>query len=100
MVRWSFGTGLACLALLIAVLSRGNQPGAGYLLIGSLLYLFGTILVTIAFNVPLNDALAVVEPNSTEGTTLGANYLTTWALWSHVRTVASLGAAALPTISL
>lgn len=95
-----FGTGLACLALIVAVLAQGNQPGAGYLLIGSLLYLVGTIVVTIAFNVPLNDALAVVKPDSTEGATLWARYLATWTLWNHVRTVASLGAAALLTLSL
>lgn len=95
-----FGTGLACLGLIIAVLAKGNQPGASYLLIGSLLYLVGTILVTIAFNVPLNDALAVVKPDSTEGASLWAKYLTTWTLWNHVRTVAALGAAALLTLSL
>ncbi|WP_052050460.1 anthrone oxygenase family protein [Leptolyngbya sp. KIOST-1] len=55
-----FGTALGCLALIFSVLAKGHQPGAGYLLIGSLLYLVGTILVTTAVNVPLNQALAVV----------------------------------------
>ncbi|MBE9157239.1 DUF1772 domain-containing protein [Nodosilinea sp. LEGE 06152] len=94
-----FGTGLACLGLIIAVLANRNQPGAGYLLTGSLLYLVGTILVTIAVNVPLNDALAVVKPDSTEGATLWANYLTIWTFWNHVRTVAALGAAVLLSIT-
>lgn len=56
-----FGTAVACLFLAAFALLKWHQPGASYLLIGSLLFLIGTILVTIAFNVPLNDALAVVQ---------------------------------------
>jgi len=56
--------------------------------------------LTIAFNVPLNDALAIADPNSTDGVTLWAKYLTNWTLWNHVRTVAGLAAAASLTIAL
>jgi uncharacterized membrane protein len=95
-----FGTAVGCLALVGLALTKGNQPNAKYLLMGSLLYLLGTILVTIAFNVPLNDALSAATPNSAAGTTLWAKYLTNWTLWNHVRTAAALGAAALLTIAL
>ncbi|GAB4368055.1 MAG: DUF1772 domain-containing protein [Elainellaceae cyanobacterium] len=95
-----FGTGVVCLFLAIAVLLKWQQPGAGYWLLGSLLYLAGTVVVTIAFNVPLNDALAIVKPDSTEGANLWARYLTNWTIWNHVRTVAALAAAALFTIAL
>jgi uncharacterized membrane protein len=95
-----FGTALACLFLVIASLSKLHQPGTVYLLLGSLLYLVGTILVTIAFNVPLNDALAIAKPDSTEGANLWAIYLTNWTLWNHVRTIAAFGAAVLLTIAL
>ncbi len=94
------GTALACLFLAIASLSNWHQPDAVYLLVGSLLYLVGTILVTIAFNVPLNDALAIAKPDSTEGANLWARYLTNWTLWNHVRTIAAFGAAILLTIAL
>jgi uncharacterized membrane protein len=43
-----------------------------YLLVGSLFYLVGTVGVTIAFNVPLNNALAIVKPESAEGASLWA----------------------------
>jgi hypothetical protein len=43
-----FGTGACCLVLGISSLFRLEKPGAGYLLAGSLLYLIGTIIVTIA----------------------------------------------------
>ncbi len=59
-----FGTALACLFLAITSLSKLHQPGTVYLLLSSLFYLVGTILVSIAFNVPLNDALAIAKPDS------------------------------------
>src|SRR4051794_22703540 len=54
------GTAVTCLALVVFSLFRWTQPDAAWLLAGSLLYLVGTFLVTIIFNVPLNDALAKV----------------------------------------
>ncbi|MBU7583147.1 MAG: DUF1772 domain-containing protein [Nostoc sp. TH1S01] len=65
-----------------------------------MLYLVGTIVVTIAFNVPLNDALAIANPDSTEGANLWARYLSNWTFWNHVRTIAVFGAATLLTIAL
>ena len=95
-----FGTAVTCLFLAVSSLFKWHQPGAAYLFLGSLLYLVGTILVTIAFNVPLNDALATVKPDSTEGANLWASYLKNWTIWNHVRAIAALAAAALLTIAL
>jgi uncharacterized protein (TIGR02246 family) len=96
--RWFFavffGTAVGCLALAITSFVRWQKPGAGYLLVGGLLYLFGTILVTIACNVPLNDALAAVDPSSADAGPVWTNYLKTWTAWNHVRTIAALAAAA------
>ncbi len=94
------GTAAACGLLTIASLMKWHQPGAAYLLLSSLLYLLGTVGVTIAFNVPLNDALAIVSPNSTEGANLWAKYLSEWTFWNHVRTIAALAAAVLLAIAL
>ncbi|HEY9832374.1 MAG TPA: anthrone oxygenase family protein [Stenomitos sp.] len=94
------GTAAACIYLTISSLLKWHQPGAPYLLIGSLLYLIGTLGVTIVFNVPLNDALAIAKPDSTEGASLWANYLTNWTMWNHIRTTAALAAAASFTIAL
>jgi uncharacterized membrane protein len=95
-----FGTAAACIYLAIVSLLKWHQPDATYLVIGSLLYLVGTVGVTIAFNVPLNDALVKVDPVSTEGANLWARYLTDWTMWNHVRTIAALVAAALFTIAI
>ncbi|MBE9168598.1 DUF1772 domain-containing protein [Pleurocapsales cyanobacterium LEGE 06147] len=95
-----FGTAAACLFLAISLLLNWHQPGAAYLLLGSLLYLVGTVGVTIAFNVPLNDALAIVKPDSTDGANLWYSYLANWTVWNHIRTIAALAAAASLTIAL
>ncbi len=87
-----FGTAVICLFLAGFSLLKWHQSKAVYLLVGSLLYLVGTVGVTIAFNVPLNDALAKVDPSSIEGASLWAKYLTNWTLWNHVRTIAAFGA--------
>jgi uncharacterized membrane protein len=87
-------TAAACAVMAVASLLSWPEPGALFLLVGSTLYLVGTILVTIAFNVPLNDALAAVEPASAEGVSLWHRYLARWTTWNHVRTAASLLAAA------
>lgn len=88
------GTAGLCLILAIAALLGWSQPGALYLLAGCILYFAGCFLVTIAGNVPLNDALAAVAATSDEGRRVWANYLSEWTFWNHVRTIASLGASA------
>ena len=95
-----FGTAVACVAVAISALSTWHRPGAAYLLAGGLLYLVGSFLVTIAFNVPRNNALAAVDPASAAGAALWASYLTAWTAWNHVRTAAALAAAASLTVAL
>ncbi len=94
------GTATACIFLAVSSVLRWHEPGAAYLLIGSLLYLIGTVGVTIVCNVPLNEALARVEPDSTEGASLWVSYLANWTAWNHVRTIAALAATAMLTIAL
>jgi uncharacterized membrane protein len=70
-----------------------NKEGSGYIIAGSLFYLVGTMMVTFAFNVPLNDALAIVDPASPEGANRWASYLVNWTNWNHVQTAGALLAA-------
>lgn len=94
------GTALACLVLAACLLRRWHQPGAMLALAGCLLYLVGTFGITASFNVPLNDALATLEPSSPHGAQRWAAYLATWTAWNHARTIAALAAAALLTLAL
>jgi uncharacterized membrane protein len=94
-----FGTGVACLLLAISSLFRWHRPGAGYLLVGSLLYIVGTDMVTILFNVPRKNALAAVDSASAAGASFWTGYVSSWTAWNHVRKAAALAAAASLTIA-
>jgi uncharacterized membrane protein len=89
------GTALLCAVLIVFAVLRWQQPYAGWFLAGSLFYLIGGFLVTMGFNVPLNNALAVVDPVRPESSQVWQNYLSTWTSWNHVRTICCLAAAAL-----
>jgi len=95
-----FGTAAACLLALISSLLRWQEPGAVYLFVGSMLYLVGSLLVTIVFNVPRNEALASIAPADPNGARLWAGYVASWTAWNHVRTAAAIGAAASFSIAL
>lgn len=69
-------------------------PGASYLLAGNLLYVLGTFAVTMMFNVPLNNDLAAVDPESAEGGRVWSRYLRLWTFWNHVRAFGASAAAA------
>jgi uncharacterized membrane protein len=95
-----FGTAMACILLTIFSLLGWQRPGSGFRLAGSLLYLFGAIGVTVQCNVPRNERLAVLDPASTEGTRSWTGYVTGWTAWNHVRTAASVAAAAALILAL
>jgi uncharacterized membrane protein len=86
------GTAIICAALAITAVVRWHLPGAGWLLAGTMIYIVGSIGVTMVFNVPLNNTLMVADPATPEGLELWAKYLTDWTFWNHVRTFASIAA--------
>jgi uncharacterized membrane protein len=94
------GTAAACVLLAISGLPLWHRPASVYLLVGGMLYLVGTLMVTRACNVPLNDALAAIEPASADGARLWRRYVASWTAWNHVRAAASLAAAASLMIAL
>ena len=95
-----FGTGLVCLVLAALSWLWWGEASGKLLLIGGVIYLVGCIGVTMFRNVPLNDALAAVQPATTEAAALWTRYLSEWTLWNTVRTVASVVAAVLLTAAL
>ena len=95
-----FGTGVASILALISALTRWHEPGDVYLFAGSVLYLVGTLLVTIVFNVPRNESLASVAATDPDGADRWTGYVTSWTAWNHVRTVAALAAAAAFSVAL
>jgi uncharacterized membrane protein len=89
-----FGTAALCVVIVVASLSRWRERGSFWLLVGSLLYFVSAIGVTMAFNVPRNNALAAAGPDSAGGDRLWVRYVASWTAWNHVRTAACLAAAA------
>jgi uncharacterized membrane protein len=90
-----YGTTLASMMLLITSLVRKDEPGAMLILAGGLIYVVGMFLCTVFFNVPLNNALAAVDPSAAAAVPVWARYLENWTLWNHVRTISSTAATTL-----
>lgn len=95
-----FGTALVCLVLAGLCAVRPDKRAIEFVLAGALLYLGGPILVTMAVNVPLNNALAASHPASAEGARLWASYLTRWTAWNHLRALAAIAASACMAVAL
>jgi len=94
------GTALTCLILGARTLMHMSSPGSTYLLAGCVLYVVGTFIVTMAFNVPLNDSLDKVDPASVDGARFWTEYLKSWTMWNHVRTLAAFAASTCLTIGM
>ena len=98
-----FGTALLCVVAIGVAIRHRNQPGVAAMLVGAALYLVGTIGVTIAGNVPLNDRLARVDTETIDPETAvraWADFLGPWLRWNHVRMAAAIGATAAGMLAL
>jgi uncharacterized membrane protein len=87
------GTAALSLAAVASAISRWGSPGAAWLLAGGILYFAGSFVVTMRGNVPMNEALALVDAESAAGVEYWQRYVAGWTRWNHVRTAASLVAS-------
>ena len=88
------GTGVLCVALGAWALADWHEASSPWLLAGGLLYVVGTIGVTVVYHVPRNDALAEIDPNDSGAHPHWQRYLDEWTRWNHLRVAAGLAAAA------
>ena len=95
-----FGTAAVCLALAVLSLWRLDEGEGAWLLAGSLAYLLGNVAVTGAFNVPRNNALAPLDPESAGGAAYWERYQREWTAFNHIRTLTGLVAAGLLAVGL
>jgi uncharacterized membrane protein len=93
------GTAAASAALGVASLFRLDEPTGPWLLAGSVLYL-AAFVMTMAYHVPRNDALAALDPDGGGAARAWSTYLGEWTRWNHARVVLALSAAAALTVSL
>jgi uncharacterized membrane protein len=94
------GMAAACAAVIVWALMRLGRPGSAYLVAGGAVYLAGTFLVTILFNVPLNDSLAAISPTDADAPQRWADYVRRWTIWNHVRTAAGVAALGLLVLGM
>jgi uncharacterized membrane protein len=89
------GSALLSAAVVVTAVARIGQPGGWLLLAGGVAGVAGFV-VTIAFNVPLNNRLDAVDPGAlgaAEAAREWAAYLSTWTAWNHVRAAGGIAAA-------
>jgi uncharacterized membrane protein len=112
-----FGTMLAGLAVCILLAVVGGGHALWWGLAGEVVYLSGVVVMTVAFHVPRNDALARLDPGdaaagesgggSSSGSSSGSGsggdtiddswqrYVAEWTRGNHVRTLAGVLAGVL-----
>jgi uncharacterized membrane protein len=95
-----FGTGALCVAVIVAGLAGLDESYGGWLVAGGAVYLAGTIVLTMLYHVPRNNALAAVDPATPEAARLWERYLSEWTTANHVRAVAGVVAAALLVVGV
>jgi uncharacterized membrane protein len=89
-----FGTGAACVGVIVAVLAGWDGSYGPYLVAAAVMYLVGCVGVTMAFNVPRNNVLERLDAEAHGSADTWRRYLVEWTAWNSVRTVASLAAMA------
>ncbi|TFV55333.1 DUF1772 domain-containing protein [Mycobacterium sp. PS03-16] len=91
--------GSALLAVAVGALGvlRWGAPGGWLLVAGGVCGVTGFV-VTVAFNIPLNNHLDGLTPDTLSAVDAArewAHHLRVWTLWNHVRTATGLAAGAL-----
>lgn len=88
------GTTVLCLYLGVRGVLDWGDARATLLVAGSASYLAGAFLLTVAYNVPLNNELADVSPHAVDVAQRWQEYLDQWSWANHLRGATSLAAAA------
>jgi uncharacterized membrane protein len=94
------GTFVLAVVLAVTAPFTGDEPGAGWRAAGGLLYAVGVVGVTMAINVPMNNALDALDPGGEEAAAAWPRYLRRWTAWNHLRAVAGAVAATLLIVAV
>lgn len=91
-----FGTPFALLLTGFLAWRSGARRATLPFVLAGLIYLTGGLVLTMVVNVPMNEALALVDvpEDPTMAEAVWSDYSGPWQLWNQIRTVAS-GAALL-----
>ena len=95
-----FGTGLTAIAVIIIALMNPAGGATWLLIIGAVIYVIGNPILTMAYHVPRNNALAATDPDSPEAEEEWRRYYREWTGMNHVRALSSGIATALIILGL
>lgn len=94
------GTAAGSVALPLLSLTNSTPHPRLFLLLSCATYFIGTFLVTIVFNVPLNNSLAKLTNTTPDRQEQWVHYQVSWTAWNHVRTATSLIATCLLALAI
>lgn len=97
-----FGTPFVLAATAMLAWFCRSKASALIFVIAGLLYLFGGMILTMAVNVPMNEALAAVSipPDEAEARSIWQAYSEPWQFWNATRTIISGVTLALTGIAI
>ncbi len=84
-----FLTPVAAAISALVLWRSGSTAAAFWVAGGGLTYLLGALLLTAQINVPMNNALALVDSTVSNAETIWHEYSTRWTFWNGVRTAVS-----------
>ncbi len=88
--------GFACVSALLVGYAYLNLAGmAGlWIIAGGMIYLIGVIVVSLVFNVPMNNRLDVMDCNSAHAASYWqSDYVPRWTYWNWIRALSGAAAA-------
>lgn len=92
-----FGAPLAT-TVAAAFIWRRAGAGSGLVAVLALALCLAAVGITAVVNVPLNEALAAIDPATVDAASVWSDYAERWTFWNHVRFAAALASFALMTL--
>ena len=88
--------GMSALSPILAGIAylRVDGPASTLIMLGGAIYFLGVFVVSLVFNVPMNNRLDAKEYSGAEAANYWTNtYMPHWTFWNYVRAITSAGAA-------
>lgn len=95
-----FGTCIVCVVAAVWAIVDWSSPESVYIVVGAIVFVLSIFVLTAAYHVPRNDALAGLDARSQEGIDYWLRYQREWTTANHLRTAAPLLSAVLFTLAL
>jgi uncharacterized membrane protein len=94
------GGAALCAAVLVVALRTPGAPSSPWVAAGAGVFLAGVLGPTVLRHVPMNDALALVDPRGTDAAARWRDYARPWTALNHLRAAAGTVAAALLAVGM